>query len=205
MKRWVIGLLLAAVFVTAFFSQISFAQSCGGGKSFFHVFDESGFYEVKNVYISLHIVDENQDWLIKDFSKWGWKRQDFGETIARKYQNSKTHESFETAFEVPTKEATRLIENWIKLSEKDPQSIFAEEKDRCGNSLQGSSEFMKDERGKNLFSICTREGCSWMVLAEIQSKDYETAYFVSDFTCGCTKHYEFRLKRKRNKCLKCPN
>src|SRR4051812_37301925 len=107
MKRCAIGLLLAAVFITAFFSQTSLGQSCGGGKSFFHVFDESGSYEVKNVYISLHIVDENQEWLMKDFSKRGWKRQDFGEIIARKYQNSKTHESFETAFEVPAKEATR--------------------------------------------------------------------------------------------------
>ena len=113
--------------------QPTFGQSCGGGKSYFHVFDESDAYEIKDVYISLHIVDENQDWRTKNFSKFGWKRQIFDDKTAKKYTNSKTHSTFETAFEIPFKEQSRLVQNWIKLAEKYPTSIFAEDKDRCGN------------------------------------------------------------------------
>lgn len=192
---------ILTIFAVWLFSVAAFGQSCGGGKAFFHVFNEISIYEIKNAYISLRIVDENQDWKNKDLSKLGWKRQIFDDKTAAKYTNSKTHEYFETAFEVPFNEQSRLLQNWIKLSEKDPQSIFAKDTDRCGNSMQGSTEFMKDESGKNLFNICTREGCNWMVLAVVQAKGYETAYFVSDFICGCTKHYEFRLRERRNKCL----
>lgn len=179
----------------------NYGQSCGGGISNFHVYDESGFTEIKDFYINLHIVSEDQGWKLKDFSKYGWKRQIFFKETRQKYENTKTHECLETAFEIPFKEKNLLIENWIKLSKENPKSIFAEEKDRCDNWLQESSDTRKMP-----FSVCTVEGCSWMVLLEIQAKGYEAAYFVSDFLCGCTKHYEFRLKQRRDKCLpKCSN
>lgn len=186
---------IAIIFISLCF-QTTFGQSCGGGNSYFHVFDENGLIEIKDFYFNLHIVSEDQLWRGKDFSKYGWKQQIFDKATRKKYKDPKTHEYLEDAFEIPAKEQSRLIENWIKLSEKNPDSIFAKDKDRCDNWLQGSS----DTRQKPI-NVCTIEGCGWMVLLEIQAKGYETAYFVSDFLCGCTKHYEFRLKRKRDKCL----
>lgn len=176
---------------------INYGQSCGSGKSIFHVYDENGLFEVKDFYINLHIVSEDQGWKGQDFSQYGWKRQIFDKETHKKYEDPRNYrEHLETAFEIPPNEATRLIENWIKLSKKYPNEIYAENKDHCGNWLQESSDTRKMP-----FSVCTREGCNWMVLLEIQAKDFETAYFVSDFLCGCTKHYEFRLNRKRDKCL----
>lgn len=191
MKRSFIVIILLFSLFTAIYG-----QSCGGGNSYFHVFDENGLIEIKDFYLNLHIVSEDQLWRGKDFSKYGWKQQIFDEATRKKYKDPKTHEYLEDAFEIPAKEQSRLIENWIKLSEKNLNSIFAKDKDRCDNWLQGSS----DTRQKPI-NVCTIEGCGWMVLLEIQAKGYETAYFVSDFLCGCTKHYEFRLKRKRDKCL----
>ena len=189
-NSFILTILLFSLFT------VSYGQSCGGGKSYFHIFDENGLTEIKDFYFNLHIVSEDQSWRGKDFSKFGWKQQIFDEATRKKYESPKTHEYFEDAFEIPQKEQSRLIQNWIKLSEKNPDSIFAKDKDRCDNWLQGSS----DTKQKPI-NVCTIEGCSWMVLLEIQAKGYETAYFVSDFLCGCTKHYEFRLKRKRDKCL----
>lgn len=192
MKRIVILLFLLISLLAT-----HYGQSCGGGKSIFHVYDENGIIEVKDFYINLHIVSEDQGWKVKDFSKYGWKRQIFDQETRKKYEDPKKYrEHLETAFEIPPNEAARLIENWIKLSKKYPNEIYAKNKDHCGNWLQESSDTRKMP-----FSFCTREGCSWMVLAEIQAKGYETANYVSDFICGCTKHYEFRLKPKRDKCL----
>ena len=192
MKRIVIILFLLISFLSTIYG-----QSCGGGKSIFHVYNEGGFIEIKDFYINLHVVSNDQGWRVKDFSKYGWKQQIFDEETIKKYEDPKKYrEHLESAFEIPQKEATRLIENWIKLSKENPNSIFTKDKDRCDNWLQESSDTRKQP-----LSFCTVEGCSWMVLAEIQAKGYETAYFVSDFLCGCTKHYEFRLQRKRDKCL----
>lgn len=189
-----IALLL---FLLISFLSTIYGQSCGSGKSIFHVYDENGLIEVKDFYFNLHIVSEDQGWKVQNFSIYGWKRQIFDEETQKKYKDPKNYrERLETAFEIPTKEASRLIENWIKLSKKYPNEIYAENKDHCGNWLQGSSDTRKLP-----FGVCTLEGCSWMVLLEIQAKGYETAHFVSDFLCGCTKHYEFRLQRKRDKCL----
>lgn len=172
-------------------------QSCGVGKSIFHVYEENGFIEVKDFYISLHIVSEDQGWKTQNFSKYGWKRQIFDEETHKKYEKPKKYrEHLETAYEIPLQEQSKLIQNWSKLSKKYPNEIYAKNKDHCGNWLQVSSDTRKLP-----FSVCTREGCSWMVLLEIQAKGYETAYYVSDFLCGCTKHYEFRLNRKHDKCL----
>jgi hypothetical protein len=172
-------------------------QSCGGGTSTFHIFDEDGTTEIRHFYISLQIVSEDQLWRTKDFGKSGWKRQKFGEETAAKYTSSKKSGSFETAFEISYDEYSRLLENREKIIKKAPDSLLATtEKDRCGSFLQESVE-----ADQTPFSICTREGCGWMVVAAVQAKDYETAYFVSDFTCGCTKHYELRLKKKPDKCL----
>lgn len=184
------------IFLLSIFSS-TYGQSCGGGKSIFHVYDENGLFEVKDFYINLHIVSEDQGWKTQNFSKYGWKRQIFDEETENKYKNPKNYREYlENAYEIPAKEATRLLENWIRLSKQRPNSIFTENKDHCGNWLQESSDTRKLP-----FSVCTREGCSWMVLLEIQAKGYETAYFVSDFLCGCTKHYEFRLQRRRDRCL----
>ncbi|MEK7723655.1 MAG: hypothetical protein AAB336_04850 [Acidobacteriota bacterium] len=188
-----LNVFLAIIFLISTF-QTSYGQSCGGGTSTFHVYDENGFIEVTDFYINLHIVSEDQGWKVKDFSKYGWKRQIFSEETHKKYKNSK--ESLKTAFEIPPNEQSRLIQNWIKLAKKYPNDIYAKNKDHCGNWLQESTDTRKKP-----FSVCTREGCSWMVLLEIQAKGYETAYYVSDFLCGCTKHYEFRLKQKRDRCL----
>ncbi len=182
-------------------SQSSFSQSCGSGKSFFHVFSEDDSVELRKVYISLHVVDANQDWHKKDFRNRGWKEQEYSEEAAKKYTNRKARSVYERAFEIPLQEESRLMQNWMKLSRKHPNSIFTAEKDRCGNWMQGSSEFMNDVFGKPIFNTCTREGCRWMVLAVIQAKDHLPGYFVSDFICGCTKHYEFRLRKRRDKCL----
>lgn len=189
--------VIFALFLTISAFQTIYGQSCGSGKSIFHVYEENGFIEIKNFYISLHIVSEDQGWKVKDFNKYGWKRQIFDEETRKKYENAKSHrEHLETAYEIPPPEQSRLIQNWIKLSNKYPNDIYAKNKDHCGNFLQESTDTRKLP-----FSVCTKEGCSWMVLLEIQAKGYETAYYVSDFLCGCTKHYEFRLNRKRDKCL----
>lgn len=187
-----LNLLLSILFAISTF-QTTYGQACGAGVSIFHVFDENGFIEVKDYYVSLHIVSDDLGWKNKDFSKFGWKKQFFDKKTYSKYGEWR---GLQPAFEIPLKEQSRLIQNWIKLAKKSPESIFAKNKDRCDNWLQESTDTRK-----KTFSVCTLEACNWMVLLEIQSKDYETAYYVSDFLCGCTKHYEFRLNRKRDKCL----
>lgn len=190
MKRLIIFSLLIFCLLT-----INYGQSCGGGTATFHIYNESGLVEIKDFYVSLHIVSEEQDWRGKDFSKFGWKRQIFDKKTIAKYESLRNHrEHLESAFEIPSKEFHRLFQERQKILEKNPKSIVATEKDRCGNFMQDSS----DTRQKP-FNVCTREGCSYMVVAQIQAKGYETAYFVSDFICGCTKHYEFRLQKKRAK------
>jgi len=191
-----------AFFVFLLFSQTSFGQSCGGGTATFHIFDESGSTEIKDVYVALHLVSEDQMWITKDYSGLGWKRQTFDEKTSAKYKKDSSRETFEMAFEIPASEYLRLMKERKAIIEKNPQSIVAEiTKDRCDNSLQGSTDIKPREFAKNSIGFCTREGCDFMVVAEIQAKGYETAYFVSEFICGCSKHYEFRLKEKPEKCL----
>ncbi len=190
-----VKVFLLIIVVTLFFSNI-FGQSCGGGTTFFHLFDEDGISEITNYSITLHIVDEDQSWKLDNFEKLGWKRQILDDKTAVKYADKKFDRgSLETAYEISANEYWRLLKIRDELLKKKPESFVGKKINRC--NYHEPSLIDRDKQ----FSVCTSEACNLKVVAKIEAEGYETAYYVSDFICGCGKHYEFRLLRKRNKCL----
>lgn len=175
--------------------QTTFGQSCGGGNASFYVSDKNGIQQIKKFQISFHIVSENQDWRSQDLSKFGWKRQIFAEKRLEKYK--KRGDSLELAFEIPPAEYSRLMKEREQILKKNPDSVVTKKIDRC-DYYREKPLLSQDEP----LTICIREGCSFMVVAEVQAEGYEIGYYISNFTCGCPKHYEFRLRKKRDKC--CP-
>lgn len=177
--------------------QTTFAQSCGGGNATFYVFDEDGIQEIKDFKISFHTVSENQNWQFEDAVKFGWKQQTVDEARLEKHENSKRKGGrLQLAYKISASEYSRLMKEREQILKKNPDSFIAKKIDRC-NYYRKSSPINLNES----FTICVSEGCNKMVVAEVQAEGYETAYFVDDFTCGCSKTYVFQLQRKRNKCL----
>ncbi|MBS1794919.1 MAG: hypothetical protein JSS81_13750 [Acidobacteria bacterium] len=169
------------------FAPAAFGQSCGGGTAYFHIFDERGEKEIADAAVRLFVVSEDQSWMLADFTDRGWMRQTFDETVARKYAG-RPRVSFETAYAIPAGEFARLVEERRRALEKNPRSPIVEAEKVIAEKPKPANE--------RVFSAGTREGCSFMAAAEIAAAGFETAWFVSDFTCGCTKHYEFRLRAK---------
>ncbi|MCU0238023.1 MAG: hypothetical protein MUC29_01160 [Pyrinomonadaceae bacterium] len=178
------------IIVVTFFFSNTFGQSCGGGNAIFHIFDENDIEEIKDFNISFHIVSEDQNWQFQDFSKFSWKQQIFDKKTLEK------GDKFKSAFEISATEYWRLIKEREQILIKKPKSFVSKEIDRC-NYYQKSFPINLDKP----FTICVTEGCNFMVVAQVQAKGYETAYYLDNFACGCSKSYKFNLQRKRNKCL----
>lgn len=177
--------------------QTAFGQSCGGGNATFYVFDENDIEEIKDFQITFHIVSEDQNWQFQDSGKFGWKRQIVDKKNSDKSPKSKYEgDKRWTAFEISESEYFRLMKEREQILKKNPKSFVNKKIDRCDYYYK-SLPLKLDKP----FTICVTEGCNLQVVAKIEAKGYETAYYLSDFTCGCPKFYKFNLVRKRNRCL----
>lgn len=177
--------------------QSTFGQRCGAGNATFYVSDDNEMQEVENFKISFHTVSEDQNWQYKNADKFGWKLQTFDEKLLDQFFDSKKiTQKLAYAYEISYAEYSRLLSQRTQIIKDKPDSFVAKNIERCNIYRRNTPPDLED-----LFTLCVTEGCNKMVVAEVSADGYETAYYLDNFTCGCSKTYRLKLKRKRNRCL----